>query len=181
MKKILKYVLFLIVGVIVLVLVAALFIPKKYHVERSVAIMAPQSMILDQVKDLKKANEWSPFMEQDPNIKVTYAGPAGQVGSSSHWESEKSGAGTQTITGITNDRVDVRINFLKPFEGVAMGYFQTKNEGSAVNVTWGMDGEDHYPMNIMVLCMDNMLGKVFAKGLNNLKTRCEAMPKAEVK
>ena len=175
--KVLKYILFTIGGIIALVLIIALFIPKKYTVERAVVIQAPQPLVMDQLRYLKNANAWSPFTEKDPDIQITYAGTDGQVGASSHWESKKAGVGTQTITSLSNDRMETRLDFKKPMESTSVGYFQTQDEAGGVKVTWGMKGENPYPLNFMCLFMDNMLGKEFDKGLNNLKVRAEGMAK----
>jgi hypothetical protein len=175
--KILKYLLIAIGAIVLLVLVVALFIPNEYHVTRSVSIQAPQPVIMDQVKSLKKMNEWSPFTEQDPNMQITYAGTEGQVGSSSSWKSEKVGSGSQTITKLTSDRMETRLEFKEPMEGTGTSYFQTANEGNAVKATWGMQGRNPYPFNVMCLFMDNMIGKEYEKGLAKLKTKCEGMAK----
>ena len=175
--KILKYALLVIGILIVTVLIAAIFIPKEYQVARSVSIDAPQGVVMDQVKSLKKMNEWSPFTEQDPNMQITYSGPEGQVGSSSAWKSKEMGEGSQTITKLTDDRVETQLNFKEPMEGEATSYFQTAMEGKMVKATWGMEGRNPYPFNIMCLFMDNMVGKDYEKGLAKLKARCESMAK----
>jgi len=47
------------------------------------------------------------------------------------------------------------------------------NEGTGTKVTWSLDGKDSYPMNVMVLFMDKIIGDQYTKGLNKLKTLCE--------
>lgn len=173
--KILKYALLVIGIVIVMVLIAALFIPNEYQVSRTVSINAPESVVMDQVKSLKKMNEWSPFTERDPDMQIIYGGTEGQVGSSSTWKSEEMGEGSQTITKLTDDRVETELNFKKPMEGHAISYFQTAAEGKMVKATWGMEGRNPYPFNIMCLFMENMIGKDYEKGLAKLKARCESI------
>jgi polyketide cyclase/dehydrase/lipid transport protein len=175
--KVLKFVLIGIGVVVVLILVAAIFITKTYHVERSVSIHAPQPLVMEQVKSLKKMNEWSPFVEQDPQMQIIYSGTEGQVGSSSYWKSDKAGEGSQTITKLTNDRMETKLLFKEPMEGEAMAFFQTQDEGGDVKATWSMEGKSPYPFNVMCLFMDNMIGKEYEKGLAKLKVRCEEMAK----
>lgn len=173
--KIVKYLLFTVLGIVAAILVAALFISRTYHLERFVTIHAPQALIMDQISNLKKANEWSPFMAQDKEVQVTYSQVDGQVGSWSHWESKKSGVGTQTIVKLTADRVETRLDFEKPMKSTDTAFFQSQPEGTDVKVTWGMEGSHPYPLNFMNLLVDGYLGKIFDKGLNNLKNRCESM------
>jgi hypothetical protein len=40
-----------------------------------------------------------------------------------------------------------------------------------------MEGRNPYPLNIMCLFMDNMVGKEYEKGLAKLKAKCEGMAK----
>ena len=171
--KVLKYALLGIAAIIGLVLLVALFVPKDYKVVRTVSINAPQALVMDQAKSLKKMNEWSPFIEEDPNVQITYSGTEGQVGSSSSWKSEKIGEGSQTITSLTNERMEAALAFVKPMESKANAFFEAKNDGSAVKATWGMTGRNPYPFNIMCLFMDNMIGGQYEKGLAKLKMKCE--------
>jgi len=173
--KILKFLFIGIGTIVVLVLVAALFLPKTYRVERSVIIHAPQPLVMEQVKSLKKMNEWSPFTEQDPEIQITYTGTEGQVGSSASWKGKKAGEGSQTITKLSNDRMDSKLIFKKPMEGTSTAFFQTERDGRDVRATWGMEGKNPYPFNVMCIFMDNVIGKEYEKGLAKLKARCEQM------
>lgn len=177
---VLKYLLIGIISIIAIVLIIALFVPKQYKVVRSVTIGAPQTVIMDQVKSLRKMNEWSPFIEQDPNIQITYGGTEGQVGSSSSWKSDKAGEGTQTITKMTSDRIETALHFKKPMKSTSNAYLQTTNVNGGVEVTWGMHGENPYPFNVMCLFMDNLIGKDYEKGLANLKTKCEKMKETKI-
>ncbi len=175
--KFLKYLLITIVSAIALVLIIALFLPKTYKVERSVVILAPQPLIMDHVKSLKKMNEWSPWATMDPHMQIVYGGTDGQVGSSSSWKSKDAGVGSQTITRLTNDSMETSLVFKEPMESSATAYFHTQNEGGGVKITWGMKGENPYPLNFMCLFMDNMLGKEYEKGLAKLKEITEAKAK----
>ena len=44
-------------------------------------------------------------------------------------------------------------------------------------MTWGMEGNMPFPMNLMTLVMDmeQMIGEQYSEGLNRLKERCEKM------
>jgi len=176
--KIIKFLLLVIAILVVIVLLVALFVPKQYHVERSVTIHSPQSLVMDQVRSLKKMHEWSPWVERDTNMQVTYSGTEGTVGSSTSWKGEKMGEGSQTITKLTNDRMEIQLDFIKPFKSNPTSFFQTQPEGADVKATWGMDGKSPYPFNVMNLFMNGMLGKDYERGLAKLKVRCEEMAKS---
>jgi hypothetical protein len=177
MKKFFKVLGIIILVLIIIVLVAGLIAPRKYHLEREITINAPREKVWPQVSSLVNMNKWSPFAEQDPNIKVSFEGQDGTVGSGYKWESEKVGAGEQKITKLDQpNRADSHLHFIKPFEGEAEAFIDLKEAGSATKVTWGFSTEYAYPMNAMLLVMnmDKVMGETFDKGLSNLKRTVES-------
>lgn len=175
--KILKYIGIGLLAIIVIFLVLGLFLPKDFKVERSTEINRPAAVVFEQVKSLQNQQKWSPWADYDPNMKVSYEGNAGEVGSSSHWEGNKDvGKGSQQITAVTASRVESKIHFIEPFESTSDAYIQLESSSpDATKVTWGFKGKNPYPFNVMCLFMDmdKMVGKDFEKGLNKLKTICE--------
>jgi hypothetical protein len=177
MKKFFKIVGIVILVLIVVVLVAGLIAPKKYHLEREISINAPREKIWPQVSSLPNTHKWNPWSEQDPNIKVSFEGQEGAVGSVYKWESKEVGTGNQTITKLDQPgRVESRIHFIKPFEGEADVFIDLQETGNATKVTWGFNTEYAYPMNAMLLVMnmDKMMGDAYDKGLANLKRISES-------
>ncbi|MDF2189052.1 SRPBCC family protein [Paraflavitalea sp. CAU 1676] len=177
MKKFLKIVGIVILSLIVLVLVAGLIAPKKYHIEREITINAPREKVWSHVSNLEECHKWNPWSEEDPNIKVSYAGNLGTVGSSYSYTSEKVGAGTQTLTKVDQpQRVESHMKFIKPFDGDADIFINLQDAGAGTKVTWGFDTQYSYPMNAMLLVMpmDKMMSESYDKGLNNLKRISES-------
>jgi effector-binding domain-containing protein len=175
--KALKIILIVIASLIAIVLVLGLIAPKKFHVERSAEIKAPAEIVLNTVKSLKAMDSWSPWAELDPNMKVEFSGTDGEVGSVSSWEgNEQVGKGSQEITAISENRVDVHLKFIEPFESESMCYYQISSNGDVTSITWGMDGDHDFPFNalMMFMNMDAALGADFEKGLAKLKTLLEA-------
>ena len=52
--------------------------PEAYHVERSVTIQAPATAIYAMLSDLSRFDEWSPWVELDPEMKKASQGPGGR-------------------------------------------------------------------------------------------------------
>ena len=52
---------------------------------RSLAIAAPPDAVFPHMNDLKKWMAWKPWGKVDPNMKLTYGGPASGVGSNYSW------------------------------------------------------------------------------------------------
>ena len=177
--KILKGLLFLILGIVILALVVALFVKKDYAVEREVTINKPIAVVFDYIKHIKNQDQYSVWNRLDPASKKTYTGTDGTVGFISGWESTNKnvGKGEQEITNITeNDRIDMKLRFKEPFEAEDEAYMVTESKGeNETKVKWGFKGRMAYPMNIMLLFMDmeGMLGKDLQGGLDTLKTTLE--------
>ena len=63
--------------------------------------------------------------------------------------------------------------FKKPFETDATSDLLFSAEGCATKVTWTMDCELDYPMNLMKFFMDSQMEKFYGSGLQKLKVLAE--------
>ena len=173
-------------GLLVLLILVAFLLPGKVHVERSLVIKASAEPVFSQVNTLKNWEKWSPWHQIDPNMKLTYAGPESGQGASYSWLSNHDQVGNGKLT-IQEARTNEFIKTAMDFEGMGTSYatynFETVPEGT--KVTWGMDSNTddmpwkfYVPSKYMNLFMDDMIGKDFEKGLNNLKAVVESQPVA---
>ncbi len=172
--KFIKIILAVLLLIIAVPLVIALFLKKDYHLSRSIEINQPKEMVYEYTKSLKNQNNYSTWTNKDPNVKTTFSGEDGSIGAKSTWKgNEEVGEGNQTITKLDfGKRIDIELNFIKPFEGKANAFFTFEAlEGNKTKVIWGIDGNDPYPVNLMQLVIDydKMMGPEFEKGLANLK------------
>ena len=174
-----KKIFFGLLGIIALLLIAALFMPKEYAVEREVTINKPVDSVFKYVKYLKNQNEFSVWANIDPNMKSTFTGTDGAVGAISAWESKvkEVGIGEQEITKINEGkRLDFEIRFKEPMNDTAMGFMSTEMVSeNQIKVKWGINGIIPYPINLMLpfMKMDQMIGNDLQKGLENLKAKME--------
>lgn len=170
--------LMVILGVVVaLVLVLGILGPGRSHVVRETVIAAPGPVVWDHLRSLKKHNGWSPFLAMDPDMKVTYEGTDGAVGSKSSWEGGKSGKGEQVIAAVdSGKRIDVDLHFMEPFEAQATASLVMQPMADSTRVTWTYDGKNGFISRIIAVFknMDSMLGPVFDDGLARLKQVAEA-------
>ncbi|HOW30991.1 MAG TPA: SRPBCC family protein [Bacteroidales bacterium] len=180
--KILKNILYAIVGLIVIMLLIGLFVSKDYAVERQVTIDKSKDVVFDYVKYLKNQNTYSVWIKADPNIKTNFTGTDATPGFISAWESldKNIGKGEQEITKIVDgERIDYELRFMEPMKATNLAYMTTESvtEGQTL-VRWGFSGHMKYPMNLTLLFMnmDKMIGKDFEDGLLNLKTILESQP-----
>lgn len=170
--KILKRIGLGLLAVIVLLLLISFFLPSKVHVERSLTMKAPPEVVFQQVNTLKNMEKWSPWHKLDPNMQLTYSGPAEGVGAKYAWKSDKRdvGSGSYTITESKPDSV-IRTEMNFGDMGISHGsYHFAKTADGGTNVTWGMESDmGHNPIaKYFGLFMDKMVGPDFDKGLQSM-------------
>jgi hypothetical protein len=179
MKKFLKSLAIILLGLVAILFITAFFIRKEYSVERSVSINLPKNIVFNYVKYLKNQGTYSVWSKIDPNMKKEFRGTDGTVGFVSAWDSpvKDAGKGEQEIVKIVEgERIDYIIRFFEPMKSTNNAFMTLKSaDDSTTFVTWGFFGKIKYPMNLMLLFMDMdaMLGKDLEGGLSNLKTELE--------
>ena len=151
----------------------------QYLVERKETIAASPEDVFARVGNLENWDDFSPWAELDPDMRKTYAGQPGAVGSTYHWTgNRKVGEGNMTITDTTpNERVVLDLKFIKPFKSESVTELDLSPSGDGTAVTWRMTGANTFMVKVMSLfgkSMDKMVGPDFEKGLANLKRVSEA-------
>ena len=171
-----KKFLYILLGIIVLLVIVMFALGKDYQYEKSMTINAPIEKVYAHVNSIQSFNEWNPWMKLDPNMKVDYSGVSGELGDKYCWDSklDDAGAGCQEIIVLEqNKKMQTKINFIRPFPGEAFSEIILEAEGNATKVTWNMETEMGYPMNLMKPFMDSEMEKSYTEGLTNLKTLSE--------
>ena len=171
--KILKNILFVILGFIALILIVALFAPKEFGGKSEIVINKPQQEVYDYIKFLKNQDNYGTWNQMDPNMQKSYIGTDGTVGFTYEWQSEEwmVGTGKQIITNLDGQKMESDLFFADSNEA-ARSVLSTTNQGeNKTLVKWQVSGKSPYPWNIMNLFF-NMDGE-FDKGLENLKNQLE--------
>jgi polyketide cyclase/dehydrase/lipid transport protein len=173
--KILKKILIGLLGLIVLLLIIAIFIPSEYTVTRTAEVNRPKQEVFDYVKSLKNQEQYSVWVMEDPKIQMTYTGVDGTVGSSSAWVSEKMGKGSQTITAISDNRIDVDLNFIKPMTDQAKASMAVDEvDANKSKITCTFYGKAPYPKGRWFSLMGRyFVGDAYEKNLANVKKNLE--------
>ena len=164
--------------VIVLFLVIVSMQSAEFRVTRTTTIAAPASVIFPHVNDLHNWKAWSPWAKLDPNMKETHEGAPAGVDASYHWVgNSKVGEGRMTIIESNPDeRIRIRLDFLKPFKSTNTAEFTFQPQGNQTLVTWNMTGGKNFMCKAfsLVMNMDKMVGGDFEKGLAGMKSLVEA-------
>ncbi|MEQ8323560.1 MAG: SRPBCC family protein [Vicingaceae bacterium] len=176
MKRIL-----IILGVVVAIILGiALILPNSAHVERSIEINAPVSVIFDQVSDYKKNSNWSPWFEKDPDMEIIWGEVTEGLNASYQWSGNKDvGSGDmKTIELEENTMIKNEVNFMGRGSSMATWKFEASEDSEDLTkVTWSLDAGLAWPVErYFGLFFDGMVGPDYERGLEKLKMVCEALP-----
>lgn len=180
-----KKALIIIGAIIALLLIIPAFMPSSVQVERSIEIEAPVELVFDQVVDLKKNFNWSPWAEKDTAMEVTWGETTSGIGASYSWTgNDEVGSGTMTIAEVQeNAFIRNDLDFGDMGKGTGTWKFESvtaegeENGTPVTKVTWGMDSELEWPIGrYLGPMMDGWVGPDFEKGLANLKEVAESIP-----
>lgn len=164
-------------GIIALLLLPALLIKKEFALEKQITINQPKAAVFNYLKQIKNQEQYSVWVMKDPNVKMVYTGTDGTVGFTSAWTSDNKnvGIGEQEIIKINEgESMQVEIRFKKPFE--ATNYATTTVTAftdTQTKVSNVFTGKQKFPMNIMNVMMDKLVGKDMQQNLVNMKSILE--------
>jgi hypothetical protein len=177
MLKILAVIAAIIVLAVAVVAIYAATKPDSFSVQRSIAIKAPPEKIFAIINDFHRWGVWSPYESKDPAMKRTYSGAPSGKGAVYEWDgNSKVGQGRmEIIDAAAPNKIAIKLDFIRPFEGHNTAEFTFAPQGDATTVTWGMSGPARYITKVMstLFDLDKMIGNDFEAGLANLKTAAE--------
>mgnify|MGYP000164966609 CR=1 FL=1 len=172
--RIIRIILIFIFVIVGLYLVASLFIPSKFTVERSQTLNAPTDIVFEQIVSFKNWEKWSPWKEKDPKMKSLFGPNPGKEGSYWLWKSKKTGKGRMTATDIKDqEQVIYHLTVDKPFAMELDGVVKLEPNGNQTKVTWMVEGTNPFHLRVLNLLMDKQIGPDFELGLDLLKTIAE--------
>lgn len=173
--KVLKVLGILLLVVVVIWLIASLILPKEMNIKVEETIEAPVSVVWDQVSSFEKADKWSPWYDYDPNMKVTFNGESGSVGSSMSWDGNKDvGSGTMTMTSSDMENHVIENNVKHDF-GEGNSKMELTEVDGKTTVVMSYIEKQGVPWNVMgtLSGAEKMMTGVFKKELGLLKALAE--------
>lgn len=72
--KILKTILFVIIGLVVTGAILVLVAPNDFRVQKSVVVDVPKPLVFKHIKLLEKQHAWNPWNAYDPDLVVSFSG-----------------------------------------------------------------------------------------------------------
>jgi uncharacterized protein YndB with AHSA1/START domain len=153
-------------------------LPNSYTIERSTTIKATPETIFPLVNDFQKWDKWSPFVELDPQAKVTISEPSAGKGAKMTWDgNDQVGAGEMLVRkSEPNELVLMEQSFSRPQQAACDVVFTFVPTASETKVTWQFNGNyDSFVTKAMcyVMDMEKMLGPKLEQGLAGIKREAE--------
>lgn len=176
-KKIALTVLGLLLTGVIAILALAASKPDDFRVERSTTINATPQKIASYISDFHQWDKWSPYEKLDPTMTRTFSGDASGAGAVYEWNgNDKAGQGKMEILAATPEKIEIKLDFIKPFAASNTAEFLLQPQADGTRVTWAMSGKSPLFCKVMDLLfnMDKMCGADFETGLTNLKVASEA-------
>ena len=168
------------VGVLALVVIAVLVVaatkPNELRIERSARINASPERIFPHINDFNRWVNWSPYESLDPDMRKTMTGAPAGKGAIYEWEgNSKAGKGRMEILDSSPARIDIKLDFERPFRTSNTAAFALAPNGTGTDVTWSIRGPQPFMSKVMCVFvnMDNLIGRDFERGLQNLKSVAE--------
>ncbi|GEP45306.1 SRPBCC family protein [Brevifollis gellanilyticus] len=167
-----KKILLTLMAIIGVILIAASFQSDDMNVSRSATINAAPEAVYKVVSDFRQWDAWSPWSKLDPEMKKSIDIKPEGVGSVYKWSgnSEVGEGSTTLVEAKPNEKVGMRLEFVRPMEGSSDVQFTFVPEAAGTKVTWSMQSKKPFIGKVAGLFMDceKMCGDQFSEGLNNL-------------
>ncbi|MCF6348753.1 MAG: GyrI-like domain-containing protein [Flavobacteriaceae bacterium] len=176
--KALKYLLLLLLLIVVAGAIYIATLENSYDVTRTKIIKAPVQVIYNNVNDYKNWPAWSPWIEKEPTVNLTFGEKTSGKGATHSWKGDVIGeGGMETLEAKSNESINQKIAFIKPFESESDIYWNFKPVEGGTEVTWGMKGEMDFMFRAAMVFqggMDKQIGPDFERGLFKLDSVVQA-------
>lgn len=146
-----------------------------FRIERSIHVAAQPAEIAPLIEDFRRWGSWSPWEKMDPALERNFSGQASGTGAVYEWNGRKAGSGRMEILAARGDRIQIKLDFLKPFKASNQAEFTLAEKAGGTEITWAMFGPKTWISKVMGLfvSIDKMIGKDFEKGLADIKGLAE--------
>jgi ribosome-associated toxin RatA of RatAB toxin-antitoxin module len=164
---------------IVAILFIGYFLPKNDSVDVTKTISCPPNQVYTMVNNLKNWEKWSPWMEKDPTMKLSYNDSTSNAGAYYTWAGNSDvGFGKLAIVSNTeNQQINMMLNYAD-HDAAACAFNIEPNE-SGSKIVWSVVAD--YPKNwfvknflggYMYMMMNHFMQKDFGRGIENIEKNC---------
>ena len=169
--KYIKYLLFLLLIAIIAIAIYVAVQPNDYTVTRSKTIQAPVSLIYNEVNDFKNWEDWNAWIEEKPEMIITYPDQTKGVNGTYSWTDNEE-TGTMTITDNNPNKSITQVMQFGAYPSADVVWDFTPNPDGSTDVKWTITGKD-LPFEFKAYSalsggMDNQIGPYYERSLELL-------------
>ena len=175
--KILKWLLYLVLFMVALVLVIPLFLPSTVEVRSQKEILLSPAQVFHNAASYTDRNRWDPWLETEPEAEYTLASKPDYVGSTYAWKGKKIRTGKMVVDSVSFGKYIASHIYFGDDPTPALMEWNLVKTGNGTLVAWKFTTDSNYPVErLMFNMMKGGLRKSFEKGLSNLKAYLEENP-----
>jgi DNA gyrase inhibitor GyrI len=140
--KLLKYLFFLL---LIIIIGGSLYIATSngnYDVKQTKIIKVPIEVVFNEVNDYKTWKNWGPWYEEDSTIVANYPEKTSGIGASYTWTGKEGNGSMKTISLIPNKEIIQQIDF--GTGSTPEVYWKFKKVDDRTEITWGMKGKNTF-------------------------------------
>ena len=170
--KAVKWIFGIVVVLAAIVLIWGAVIPKVYFAEAKITIDKPAMMLYQSVVSFTDRAEWDPWVETEPEAKVTIIPQpeTGFVGSEYHWDGKVIGTGMMRVDSIELGHVIYNSLYFGDSPKPSLVTWTFTPIAESTEVSWSLTAQMAYPLERIIF---SLMGKgmlaSFNKGLENFK------------
>ncbi len=175
--KILKWLLYIVLILVALVLIVPLFLPATVGVSSQVEVAVSPAQVFHNAASYTDRNLWDPWLEADPEAAYTLTPQPGYVGSEYTWNGEMINTGKIVVDSVVfGEYIASDIYFGDDPEPGRVEWDLEKSDGGTL-INWKFSSPTKYPVErLMMNVFKGRMKKEFDKGLGNLKKYLEENP-----
>jgi hypothetical protein len=173
-----KWILYSLIGLLLLVLAIGFAIPSRWRVSRSTIIQASPSDVFGLVGNLRRWSEWTEWNNAvDKKAEFMFSGPPLGTGSTMEWHGEGLGTGRIEIVAAEPPR-DVRFDVMTRHHESARGHITIEPVGGQSRVTWELEGDAgaNPIVHLFIPSMKAQVGEQLDEDLQKLATVATKAP-----
>ncbi|MFY8021407.1 MAG: SRPBCC family protein [Bacteroidia bacterium] len=155
---------------IALLLIAALFVKKDYHIQCESFIQLNKEEVFNFLIQLKNQDHFNKWVMAEPDMKKEFRGTDGEPGFVYYWSGKKAGEGELELSQFEYGKsIKTEIRFIRPFVSKAYSnYYLEALSEKETKVIWTNESEMKYPLNLLLPLVKNMLVKDMESSLQTL-------------
>lgn len=167
--KVLKWILYIVLILVALVLIIPLFLPSTIEVTATKEVSVTPEQVFHNAATYTDRNLWDPWLETEPGAEFTLSPEPDYVGSTYTWNGKKIKTGRMMVDSVAfGQYIASNIWFGKNPEPSLVEWILEPME-TGTRITWKFSAAGSYPIEKLTInLMKGSMLKSFEKGMENL-------------